>query len=103
MKIIFTLLIFITIASCGSHEKNYTNYIWDLEVRYADNSIDTIHYEITGYTWRPWILHLKIVEPGLVSDAGTIPCLVVGSGFYQETIVCYVRSYKVLKYTEIDK
>jgi len=93
--LLFIIFIIITIQSCN--KQNY-KYEYIAEVTYQNGEIDTVMFNIE--TSNKVYVYLKIEESGLLNNVATSPCLVIGSGFYEEAVACGLRKYKILNETK---
>lgn len=99
-KILLSLLLISTILSvgCGNYGQNY-HYTYKVKITYQNGDVDTVLCGMDGFKENEATLYLKTSESGVLVSGGTPSCLMVGCGFYGNTVACGVRKYVVL-YTE---
>ena len=103
--IIFYILSILLFISCG--DKNiksiYSIYETSIEIKYEDNSKDTIiNIQEVYYRSRlNYEIETEII--GLFSITTTTPCLIVKNGNKKEKIACYVKTYRILEQTNRNK
>jgi len=98
--LIITLISIILFISCNP-EKYHYNYL--IEVKYSNDSQDTISYEITS---NDAFLDLDVTDNGgLFRSANNMVCLTVwfsSDGFFHsKNIACDVKYYKIIKCEKI--
>lgn len=94
------LLLCAVFSSCDNWGTNYV-YKWKAKVTYTNGQIDTVSYEYKSFKGNEAHTYLKVSENGLLSSAGTTPCLIVGCGFRQDVVVCDVRKYEILQHSRV--
>lgn len=97
---IFYLLLCVILISCSNFETNYT-YKWKLAVVYTNGEKDTIKCQYDSFKNNECYLYLKISETGLISGAGTAPCIIMGCGFYSDVVACGVRKFEILSLDKV--
>lgn len=91
--IIFCLFI---IVSCDSEPEFY---VWttNIEVKYSDNTKDTILNTKKLYkTLRPNFL-IKTESRRFFSSVKLVPCLVLESSYIRENLACDIKTFKIIK------
>ena len=99
-KLTYILLIPLLVSCFYENEPDY-NYIWNIKVVYTDSSIDTLDVSRKSFNGNTVALYLNIAEPGMLSDAGTVPCIVTHCGFYKNPVVCGVRRFEIIQFQKI--
>ena len=101
---LYTLLCVVSLTSCGEKSNEPNFYTWEtrLEVKYRDNTKDTILNKIELHRkYKPYF-EIKTKERGVFTDTKLVPCLTVSRASYYkgENLACDVRIFRILTQTK---
>ena len=99
-----TLLCLVFLTSCNQKNKEPNFYTWQtkLEVKYSDNTKDTILNTIELHRkYKPYF-EIKTKEGGFFMDTKLVPCLTVSEAMYYKgkNLACEVRHFRILRQTK---
>jgi hypothetical protein len=103
-NVFYTALCVVFLTSCNQENNEPIFYTWQtrLEVRYSDNTKDTILNTIELHKkYKPYF-KIKTKENGLFADTKLVPCLTVSEASYRkgENLACDVRTFRILTQTK---
>lgn len=106
MRILTILIVafFLTACTNPESEPDFKDWLLSIEVVFQDGTKDTLNTTIQlGNHFEPRV-KLVTEKSGFARPTPLTPCLIVGgnrSAYYNKTIACYVRSFKVLSVEQI--
>lgn len=101
---LYTLLCVVLLTSCNQENNEPNFYTWktSIEIKYSDNTKDTILNIIELHKkYKPYF-EIKTKENGFLSDTKLVPCLTVSEASYYngKNLACEVRTFRVLSQTK---
>lgn len=101
---LYTLLCVVFMTSCNqkNNEPNFYNWQTSVEVKYSDNTKDTILNSIQLHRdYKPYF-EIKTTKEGFFTDTKLVPCLTVSKASYYngKNLACEVRSFRILSQTK---
>jgi len=101
---LYTLLCVFFMTSCNkkSNEANFYTWQTSLEVKYSDNTKDTILNTIELHNkYKPYF-EITTKENGFFTDTKLVPCLTVSKASYikGKNLACEIRHFRILTQTK---
>ena len=95
---LYTLLCVVFLTSCNQKNDEPKFYTWQtsLEIRYSDNTKDTIFNSIKISVNDELKYKLKASEPTFFGAEKIAPCLVMQTHWKEEILACEVKTFKIL-------
>lgn len=87
------LLFLIPLVLLGCSYTNHT-YYYTAVVTYTDGGVDTLEFSYDGFKGNEVYVALK-TQGGMFSNQSS-PCLIIGCGFYYNSVACGVRKYELI-------
>lgn len=99
---LYTLLCVVFFTSCDqkNNEIKFNNWQTSIEIRYSDNTKDTIFNEIRLSINDELRYKLKASEPTFFGAEKIVPCLVMRTHWKEEILACEVKTFRILTQTK---
>jgi hypothetical protein len=99
---LYTLLYLFFLTSCDEKNNEPEFYTWytNIEVKYSDNTKDTILNKARLYKTTKPRFHIRTESKGFIDNTKLVPCVVMQSKYDRVNLACDVRSYRILTQTK---
>ena len=103
-KLLVIFLVLACIIMTQSCDTNDYSNSFVIRVTYMNGDVDTIDYNRVSFGDEDMVIELNIATGGLLSGAGTTPCIVSYNNSYgSEVVCCGVRKFSIISHDKMVK